>query len=247
MTLEEKMYKFYDGLDTLGPGSEETTIRLLELIPSSSDGIEAIDIGCGTGRSSMVLAKHGVKVTAVDNYQLFLDSIDKKARQDGLSDKIRTLNLSMDQLKLPSNSFDLVWSEASAYVLGFEKALQVWKKLLKPNGYMVVTECCWTNENPPKEVSEFWSKEYPGMLKVTEAQRIAEEIGFEVVDTLTLPESDWENYYEPLKIRAKELEKDAGPETKQVIEHTRKEIAIRDEYNSDYAYVAFILKLPRKI
>jgi ubiquinone/menaquinone biosynthesis C-methylase UbiE len=245
MTLEEAMYKFYDGLETLGPGSEETTIRLLELIPSAPDGIEAIDIGCGAGRSSIVLAKHGVKVTAVDDYQPFLDSIEKKASEEGLSDKIRTLNLSMDQLKLPSNSFDLVWSEASAYVLGFEKALQTWKKLLKSDGYLVVTECCWTSDNPPKEVSDFWSEEYPGMLTFAEAQRIAEKIGFEVVDTLTLSESDWENYYEPLKIRAKELEKDAGPEMKQVIEHTRKEIAIRDKYNSDYEYVAFILKLPR--
>jgi ubiquinone/menaquinone biosynthesis C-methylase UbiE len=246
MTLEEAMYKFYDGLETLGPGSEETTIRLLELIPGSFDNIEAIDIGCGTGRSSMVLADRGVKVTAVDDYQPFLDSIDEKARKKGVADKIHTLNLSMNHLNLPDNSFELVWSEASAYVLGFEKALKAWKKLLKPNGYMVVTECCWTSDNPSKEVSDFWSEEYPGMLTVAGAQRIAEKTGFEVVDTLTLPESDWENYYKPLKKRINELEKAAGPEMEQVIEHTRKEIAIRDEYNSDYEYVAFILRLPHK-
>jgi len=247
MTLEEAMYKFYDGLETLGPGSEETTIRLFELIPSSSGSINAIDIGCGTGRSSMVLAKHGVKVTAVDDYQPFLDSLDEKAKKEGLAEQIYTLNLSMDQLKLPSNSFDLVWSEASVYVLGFEKALQTWKKLLKPNGYMVVTECCWTSDSPSKEVSDFWSEEYPGMFTVTEAQRIAEKTGFEVFDTHTLPESDWENYYKPQNKRITELEEGAGPEMEQVIEHTRKEIAIRDKYNSDYEYVAFILRLPQKI
>lgn len=247
MTLEEAMYRFYDEIEILGPGSAETTIRLLELTPISSDAIKAVDIGCGTGRSSIVLAKQGLNVTAVDNYQPFLDSIDIKAKEEGLSEKIRTLKLLMDQLNLPSNSFDLVWSEASAYVLGFKKALQTWKKLLRPSGYMVITECCWTTENPAKEISDFWSEEYPGMLTVAGARRIAELEGFDVVGTLTLPESDWKNYYEPLKKRIKELEKDAEPEMKQVIEQTRKEIAMRDKYNSDYDYVAFILKLPRKM
>jgi SAM-dependent methyltransferase len=183
---------------------------------------------------------------AAEKYQPFLDSLDEKAMKKDLTGKIRTLNMSMKQLNLPDNSFDLVWSEASAYILGFKKALQDWKKLLKPNGYLVVTECCWTSENRSKEVADFWDEEYPGMLTVTEARSIAEEAGFGVVGRLTLPESDWENYYSPLKKRAEVLEKGAGPEMEQVIEHIRKEIDIRDKFNSDYDYVAFILKLPEK-
>ena len=243
MSAKEALYEFFRGVEVLGPGSEDTTTRLLELIPKATEKMNAIDIGCGTGRSSIVLAEHDFKVTAVDDYQPFLDAIDEKAIKKRFSNRISTLNRSMNHLDLPNNSFDLVWSEASVYVLGFKKALQDWKRLLKSNGFLVVTECCWTNDNPPKEVSDFWAVEYPGMLTVDEALRITEEVGYRVVSKLTLPESDWDNYYCPLSKRVKELEKDARSEMKQVIDDMLREITLRDNYKSYYDYVAFILKL----
>ncbi|MCU0667276.1 MAG: class I SAM-dependent methyltransferase [Patescibacteria group bacterium] len=247
MTIEEAMFEFYEGVPIQGPGSESTTNKLLGLIPNLDTVESALDIGCGTGRTSLVLAKAGIHITAIDIHQPFLDYLQSAAQKANLDKNITTQKMSMDSLSLPEKSFDLIWSEASAYILSFEKALQAWKKLLKPNGYLVVTELCWTSENPSKEVSDFWSEEYPGMLTVTKALRVAVKVGFEVVDTLTLPESDWDNYYKPLKIHAKELEKDAGPEIKQVIELTLKEIAIRDKYNSEYDYLAFILRLTGEI
>ena len=35
-------------------------------------------------------------------------------------------------------SFDIIWSEGSIYVIGFKRGLQEWKQFLKPNGFMVI-------------------------------------------------------------------------------------------------------------
>lgn len=246
MTIEKAMYEFYKGIQVLGPGSESTTIQLAGLLPDKPNGLNAVDIGCGTGRSSIILAELGMNVTSLDDYQPFLDSLNEKALNIGVSDRIYTVNSSMEKLDLPENSFDLVWSEASVYVLGFENALKDWKKLLNNNGHIVVTECCWTTEKPHKENAEFWSQEYPEMLTVDHARLIAKELGYTIVYELTLHESDWSNYYKPLKKRIQELEKDAEPEMRQVIDGTRKEIRMRKKYNSEYDYIAFILQLSHK-
>lgn len=244
LTLEEAMYLFYDGIEILGPGSENTTRKLLEIVPDSTTKMSAVDIGCGTGRSSIVLAKNDVNVVSVDDHQSFLDTLNEKANSLGLDTKIRTKNMSMDEMDLPEKSFDILWSEASAYVIGFRKALKDWRKYLKPNGYTVVTECCWTTETPSKELVDFWAEEYPGMISVEEARIIAEELGYEIVSEFNLPESDWDSYYNPLKKRIQQLKEDAEPEIQQVIQHTSREIEIRDKYKSDFGYVAFILQLP---
>ena len=60
MTIEDAMFEFYEGVPIQGPGSESTTIKLLNLIPNLDTIKYALDIGCGTGRTSLVLARFKV-------------------------------------------------------------------------------------------------------------------------------------------------------------------------------------------
>jgi len=48
------------------------------------------------------------------------------------------LNCSLLDMELPDESFDIVWSEGSIFVIGFRKGLQEWKRLIRPGGFMVV-------------------------------------------------------------------------------------------------------------
>ena len=41
-------------------------------------------------------------------------------------------------MEFPDESFDIIWTEGSIFVIGFKKGLQEWKRFLKPDGFMVV-------------------------------------------------------------------------------------------------------------
>ncbi len=241
MTNQEAMFEFYEGVTVLGPGSEKTTNTLLKLVPNYNNIKQALDIGCGTGRTTLVLANYGIHITAVDVYQPFLDYINKTARQKGLQDNIKTMLSSMDSLDLPEKSFDLVWSEASAYSIGFEKALKYWKKFLKPTGCIAVTELCWTADKPSKEIAQFWAVEYPGMKNVSNIKSTIKGCGYKIENYFKLPESDWKSYYAPLKLRVNEYQNDNRPAMQYVIKQTLKEITMREKHASDYAYYAFVI------
>jgi ubiquinone/menaquinone biosynthesis C-methylase UbiE len=246
MTIDEAMFEFYEDVPVQGPGSKSTTNKLLGLIPKRDAIKNALDIGCGTGRTSLVLAKAGISVTAIDIHRPFLDYLKSKAQKSNLDKNITTYSMSMDNLSLPKKSFDLIWSEASAYSMGFNKALRYWKEFLKPSGYMVVTELCWTSEQRPKELAQFWSQEYPAMSTVNQVKTDIQHNDYDILQTFTLPESDWDNYYNPLKMRIKEYENDLRPEMQEVIDLTSAEINMREKYYKDYNYTAFILKLSGK-
>ena len=66
-----------------GPGSDEATRRAVSLAGlDESSALEIADIGCGTGASSLLLAKLlNARITAVDFLPAFLDRLDHVARQ----------------------------------------------------------------------------------------------------------------------------------------------------------------------
>lgn len=241
MTLSEAFWKIHTGLPRQAPGSDNTTLRLLELAGNPTG--RALDIGCGQGRASLLLAKEGMTVVATDTYQPFLEELGLTVKTEGLSEKITTRNISMDALDYPAESFDLLWSEGSAYILGWEKAISSWKPLLKPKGVLVATECCWLIDTPSEEAKQFWAEGYPTMLSAKAAADVAVRHGYSVVATYTLTASDWfDEYYNPLKSNHVLLAIGADTSMKQAISSGRKEIELYEKHGDEYGYVGFVLK-----
>jgi ubiquinone/menaquinone biosynthesis C-methylase UbiE len=116
---------------------------------------------------TLVLARETAgHVTAVDRHQPFLDELDRRAARNGLTDRITTLKASMSALDFPDATFDLIWSEAAIYIMGFAEGLGAWKRLLKRNGAIAVTEISWLQPNIPEEAARFWRQGYPAMTDV---------------------------------------------------------------------------------
>jgi ubiquinone/menaquinone biosynthesis C-methylase UbiE len=98
-----------------------------------------LDIGCGAGIPTIELARLGQgEVTGIDIDQPALDKFNEKIKEAGLGDRITAINCSMFDMDFPDENFDIVWSEGSIYATGFAKGLREWKRLLKPDGFMVV-------------------------------------------------------------------------------------------------------------
>ena len=123
-----------------GPGSTQDTLKALGFVDMRDNReLEILDIGCGTGGQTMTLAQN-VKgqITAVDLFPEFLKTLESKSEKLGLSQRIRTLKSSMDDLTFQNEEFDLIWSEGAIYIMGFEKGIENWKHFLVDGGYLAV-------------------------------------------------------------------------------------------------------------
>ena len=41
-------------------------------------------------------------------------------------------------MDFPKDSFDIIWTEGAAFVIGFEKSIKNWRRFLKNNGFLVI-------------------------------------------------------------------------------------------------------------
>jgi ubiquinone/menaquinone biosynthesis C-methylase UbiE len=124
-------------------------------------------MGCGSGTQTLDLARlTDGTIVAVDNYQPVLETLRQRAAVLGVSQRIILMNADMGDLQLPDHQFDIIWSEGAIFVIGFDKGLREWKRLVKPGGYMAVTEAAWLKPDPPAELFEFWNREYPAIRSV---------------------------------------------------------------------------------
>jgi ubiquinone/menaquinone biosynthesis C-methylase UbiE len=98
-----------------------------------------LDIGCGSGVPTMELARLGQgQVIGIDVDQRALDKLNRKIREAGFADRVQAMNCSILDMLFPDESFDIIWSEGSIFVVGFEMGIREWKRFLKPNGFMVI-------------------------------------------------------------------------------------------------------------
>ncbi|WP_228012802.1 class I SAM-dependent methyltransferase, partial [Vibrio sp. OPT18] len=179
--------------------------------------------GCGKGIATSVLAKAlvehqaDVQITAVDNDQPSLDILTQQAQALGLESNVQTVCASMMDLPFEAKSFDLIWSEGSAYIMGVEKALKQWRNLLSDDGILVVNDLVWNTEQPNESSKAFWQKEYPDMTTVSERIKQSQAAGYEVLEHFAMSDAGWLAYYQPFQKRVEAL-KATMPNSKALVD-----------------------------
>lgn len=258
MTPLEALTLLYSGLAQQGPGGDATTLvalrQLLGEPPSAwiaqrsgrREPPVALDLGCGAGRQTLVLAQAlATPIVAVDQQQVFLKELAARAAGAGLAPWVKTLVADIGRLAMRDGTVDLVWSEGAAYSIGFDHALRTWSALLRPGGRMAVSECTWLVDEPPDEPREFWNAAYPAMRTASANMTAARAEGLSVIGHFTLPrECWWENYYVPLIERIERLEPAGDATLAAVLAETRREIDLYRRYGDTYGYEFYLLEKP---
>lgn len=239
-------FEIHKDLPREGPGDSESTRRAFRKLSALPEEPVILDVGCGPGAQTLDLAdlSDGV-IYAVDTHQPFLARLQENVTELGLDKRIHVLKQSMKELQFAPTSFDLIWSEGAIYIMGFEAGLRAWKPLLKPGGYIAVTELTWLKPDPPAEVKEFWKTGYPAMKSLEENLDIIHACDFYLIDYFVLPNSSWtDDYYQPMKARIDMLREQylSDPDRLQQLDIEQEEIAIFNQYNEWYGYVFYIMQ-----
>jgi len=246
MGLPADVYRLYEGLPRQGPGSDASTLRALGSLDPLPPSPCVIDLGCGSGRQTLVLARAlRTSVLAIDNHGPFLRELERRASDASLGHLVETRCADMGDPGVSPGTVDLIWSEGAIYILGFEHGLRIWRPLLAPGGRLAVTECSWLVDDPPAEIREFWQAAYPTMGSIPANCETVRRAGFEVLDAFPLPASAWwDDYYRPLLARVAQLEPEARDNEvlAGAIAEVHHEIELFERYGATYGYVFYVCR-----
>ncbi len=235
----------FSGLPRQGPGSDACTRAALRRLPPLPQQPRILDLGCGTGRQTLVLAESlpGARIVAVDIHRPYLDELAANARARGVADRIEPREADMAALDLPPDSFDLIWSEGAIYIVGFARGLALCRPWLRTGGFVAVTECSWLVDERPDAAVRFWSEAYPDMAGIKENMQRARDAGFKVLDTFVLPVTAWwAEYYDPLQARIAAIKDAADDALRREIATVEREIDIFRRDGDSFGYVFYLMR-----
>jgi len=100
-------------------------------------GSKVLDLGCGSGQSSVILAKKGAQVNAFDISKTAIEIAIKRAKINSVQDKIKFEVGSVEKMRYDSNSFDLVFGVGLLHHVNIEIAAPEIYRVLKDGGQAV--------------------------------------------------------------------------------------------------------------
>ncbi|MEH6306802.1 class I SAM-dependent methyltransferase [Olivibacter sp. CPCC 100613] len=243
--LIQTIVDFFKDNERQGPGCEEATLRALGLVGDSNYFEHILDIGCGTGAQTMILAqKTNAQVFAVDLLADFLEVLKERATWWGVQDRITTHKAAMEDLPFQKEFFDVIWSEGAIYHIGFEKGLRQWRELLKRRGYLVVSEISWMSKERPRDLTDYWTTSYPEIDLVSNKMKLIEDCGYFPIGCFALPDVGWDNYYHPVikQIALSIGQVLTGSIKKSFLETIIEELVIYQRYREFYNYVFYVMQ-----
>ena len=188
------------------------TRKAFRMIPSMRRP-SMLDLGCGTGVSSIELALlGGGALTAVDADEASIGRLREKLREHGLEDRITPVQAAVPSSDIPPGPYDIVVAEGLLNIIGFKKGMVEIERYVKHEGFAIIHD-----EVPGKE----------------EKLALFKKHGFHLLFSFVLDEKVWwDDYYVCLEKAIEEFDaaRAGGRETPDPFVAERSEI---DDYRRD--------------
>ena len=200
------------------------TRQAFQMLPAL-DAPAILDIGCGSGVPTLELARlSSGQIVGVDIDPVCVDELARKAAAAGCADRVKALHSSLFALDFPDESFDILWAEGSIALIGFERGLTEWRRLLKPHGFLVIHD----------EIGNLRQK-----------LRLIPTSGYALLSHFIVAAATWwQEYYRPLESRIRELRASYAddPQALAVLAAEEREVEMVKQSPERYASVFFVLQ-----
>lgn len=153
-----------------------------------SQGLDLLDVGIGTGRGSLPLAREGFRVTGVDSSQAMLDQCARLATD--LPVTLRQADLA--RLDFEADSFDTVLSlNVLVHFPHWRQVLAEWRRVVRPGGRIVFDIHSLDHElaaaralGLPEPVLDLPAGGYTCRIRAAELVESADALGLAIVDVV---------------------------------------------------------------
>lgn len=219
------------------PGNDAITNKVLRQIVLKDSQPKIANLYPGTGEQIMLLSQKykNAHITGVDSDGLFFSSINGKAKQANVHDRVQTMLSPLTRLPFEPESLDLILSEGAFEELDFGKRLYQWRKYIKPGGYLAMSELCLlTNKKLPDELYDYFDNAYHNRELESIDYHIGQvkDAGYKLHTRIVLPDACWFEYFESMK---KEMEKLFAEGIEEDIERYL-------TYKEYFAYIYFVVR-----
>ena len=130
----------------------ETVARLL--INTAASGEKVIDIGCGVGKWSALLAENGVEVISMDNLPSMLRKAAQRCKQNRIESRISPILSEGFFLPFKDETFDgatLNWVLAHIPVVKNIHFVREIHRVVKRSGWLFISDSYWRGQEGGKE------------------------------------------------------------------------------------------------
>jgi arsenite methyltransferase len=141
-------------------GGFDATEELIALCHIERGG-SVLDVGCGVGATACRLAKHyGCVVIGVDILEGMVHRAQERAEREGVSDQTTFRVADAQALPFENDQFDAVITESvTAFPADKQQALNEYRRVVRPGGYVGLNESTWIKDAPPPEIAAWVSQD----------------------------------------------------------------------------------------
>jgi ubiquinone/menaquinone biosynthesis C-methylase UbiE len=207
MSSDEQAPLFFSGDARLGLSRH--SVRRMALAARLGSGSKVLDLGCGNGGASLLLARDfGCTVVAADNDAAALETLARRLRSEALNSRVESLKIDFAQLTFADGEFDLVLAPGKG-VYSFSEAATTLRRYLASRGRLLVCHPVRVGQQIPAAVAEYWERKLGSPLQFPrDLLQLLSEVGYDPEGIEALSEPELDELYRGLEQRAAKLPKD---------------------------------------
>lgn len=137
--------KTYDDgvLEEIDHGHKKDWAKLLgTYLPDDLTGKKILDLGCGPGLFSLIMAERGALVTAFDKSSKMLEMAKKNLI--AYQSQLTFVEGDCEKASFEKETFDYIFSRNLTWMLSFPSTTyNMWKSYLKKSGKLIIVDAAW--------------------------------------------------------------------------------------------------------
>lgn len=172
--------------EDIAKASHRTVVRMAERLPNLKAGDHVLDLGAGYGGAGRYLARQtGCKVTCLNLSEVQNEVNRRQTEAAGLSELVRVVHGSFEDVPEPDDSVDVVWSQDAFLHSGNrEQVISEIARVGKPGAEVVFTDPMQTDDAPASALTPILNRIHldtlgsPGFYREAFARHGFEEVAF---------------------------------------------------------------------